>query len=154
MRGHIHRQAALPGSGNTGDCHKPRLVEELEYRSPLTLPANEVGAEHGQVGRPSLQRPGHAEIRREALDIELIHVLTTIEVLQIDLAQVAERHAVGQSCLAQQPSWRRDQCLSAVRAGADARGAVYVQTDVVVATQGGDTRVDAHPDPYVAAVRP
>ena len=102
-------------------------------------------------GRQGSQR---REVRQEIADDELEELLGAIEVLEPVLAEVPERDVVRQLVGDQLARGARDQHLSAVAGRADPRGAVDVQTDVVVVSDLGLAGVDADPDADVDTLGP
>jgi len=77
-----------------------------------------------------------------------------LDVLQVLLAEVADVHAVGQLVADERAGRLRDEDLTAMPGGADARGANDVQPDVALVADGRLAGVQAHADAHVGAARP
>jgi hypothetical protein len=88
---------------------------------------------------PVLERPQRRELRLEPWRHELVEPLRLRQVFQAMLAEVARLDAD------EVVRRLREHDLTAVRGRADARGAVNVHPDVVVADDGRRSGVDPHP---------
>jgi hypothetical protein len=81
-------------------------------------------------------------------------MLGVSNVAQPVLAQVAQRHAVGQAALSQDTRCVREQDLSAVGGSCDSGGQVDVDPDVVIAAEDSLPCVKPHPYPKFHTLGP
>ena len=90
----------------------------------------------------------------KALAEHLVDRFRPIDVAQLMLAEAQQLDAVGEVALHEGPRRVRHEHLPTVRRGCDPRRAMDVDTDVVIAAQRAEPRVDAHPDADFRAVGP
>ena len=85
---------------------------------------------------------------REPVAHGVVEMLGLLDVFEVVLAEISHADAVGHGVLDQCSRAVAEQRLPAAARGGDARGAVHVQADVVVAAKRSDTGVhpDAHPN--------
>src|SRR4029079_15688754 len=100
----------------------------------------------GIVRRPVLMGLRRSELPLEPFDAQLEEALRAHDVLQAELAQVAELE-FGTLEVLDDPGCRvRDENLAAVRRGADSRGSMTPEPEVAAAVQVRLGGVEAHPD--------
>src|SRR5262245_23609428 len=89
----------------------------------------------------SVGRPQRREIALEAVDVDLVDVLGTIEVFQAVLAEVADMDPTRLVVAEHRRRRLREQDLSTARSGHDARRAMDAKTVVAVVGNTGLARV-------------
>jgi hypothetical protein len=93
------------------------------------------------------------KVGREAVDVELVEVLGSIDVLEPVRAEIADRDALHR-VLDQLTSRSREHHLTAVRNRSDPRRAVHSEPDVPLLAHQRLARVQAHSHAYLTALRP
>jgi hypothetical protein len=106
------------------------------------------------VGGRSLCRAQGRKLQWEALDVELVDVLGSIEVLEAMLAEVAEADSRQLVILEDGAGRLRKQYLPAVPRRRDPRRAMDAETVVALVADAGLARVHAHSHTTLHSVRP
>ena len=96
------------------------------------------------------RREGRLEVRMDQLE----HALRAAEVLEPELAEVAQARAGREAIGAERGGGRRQQDLAAVTDGHEPGGAVDRRAEVVGAASLGVARVERHPDVERAGLAP
>src|SRR5881409_2506755 len=107
------------------------MLEEPQPLGDLALAPDECRGLWRQMGRRTVEAPQRREVRRAAGDDRLVDALRPREVLQAELAEIAQRQAVREIRARERRGRFGQEDLATMSGGGDPRGAVYVDADVV-----------------------
>ncbi len=140
-------EARLAGTARAGERDEPVGIDQVREGPELPGPADQRGGGSHEV---ALWRCGCAQrrkLRRQPVDDKLVELLGRIQVLEPVASQVAQCNARWQVPFDETARGVREQNLAAVPRGGNARSAMDVEPDVVVAAQIGHAAVHPHSDP-------
>src|SRR5439155_15140037 len=123
-------------------------------RIDLRVPPDQRRRHGGHVAAPRLDRADGREVAREAADVDLPDPLGRGQVLESVIGEIAKGELLRKLRRDQRPGRIRDQHLPAVAGGGNPGRAVDVDADIVLATEPGLARVEAHPYSYAHVIGP
>ena len=144
----LDREPGLADAADAGERDEARRRRAPSpTRMQLVVATDERRQLHRQVARERVERSQGRESRRPARRRDLEDPLGPREVAQAVLAEVEQRHAVGEVVSDELLGHVRDHDLPTVRGRGHARRAVDRRSVVVAVAELGRAGVQAHPDP-------